>query len=152
MNFSVLLIAFCDINAILHGSTITHGRTGKFSVCMLISFEAFKIKSQNMYQCLSSRPSTIFCISQKCSFLFEVAIGMFMHRTISYCVGWTDFNRIQFYDIFLGAENVINWHRKTVWFLDCHQENYLLILKGIFLISEMFSCRYNALFPSQHTV
>jgi len=41
--FVVLFIAFCDINAIMHGSTITHERIGKFSVCMLISFEVFTI-------------------------------------------------------------------------------------------------------------
>jgi len=55
--------------------------------------------------------------------------------------------------LLLGAENVINLHRKNVFdLLTVITRKYLLILKRIFLISEKFSFRDKALFPSEHTV
>jgi len=74
MNFSLLLISFCDINAILHGLTITQEKIRTF-------FGLYASQYRSEYVPMSQFKATkFFCISQKCSFSFEVAIRMFMHR------------------------------------------------------------------------
>jgi hypothetical protein len=66
---SVLCIAFCDINAVLHGSTVTHERIriifGLYADCSC----SLHNPGRNKYQCLGSRTRSFVILSKCLSFL-----------------------------------------------------------------------------------
>jgi len=68
------------------------------------------------------KATKVFCIPQNFPFLFQVAIRIFMHRTISYCVGWENFNRIQFYDSLVRCKKCNKLTMENVWLLHSHQK------------------------------
>jgi hypothetical protein len=93
-----------------------------------------------MYQCLSLRPHKFSVFHKIVHFYISSGdTSIYAQNDILLCgldgflIGYNFMTRV------LGAENVINLHRKNIFdFLTVITRKYLLILKRIFLISEKF--------------